>query len=755
MTHAATSLKLVFCGTPEFGVPTLRAVLDAGHEVALVVSQPDRPIGREQRLTAPPVKQTALAAGLAVTQPEKIRSNAEFRAQLEAIAPDAIVVVAYGRIIPPWMLALPRLGCINLHASLLPKYRGAAPIQWAIATGDAYTGNTTMLLEEGLDTGPILLQRTIEIGPDQTATELFPVMAEAGAPMVVETLAGLAAGTIHPQPQGEEGTTFAPLLNREDGRMDFAGAHRARALQSLARISALARRIHCAQWEEVDCSSHGDLPFELRRGIGLCRAGVGSGREWAHAGVLRRQYVAGASRDSAGRQKTPRCSGIHAWESACGGCAAGLSAVSTISPSRRAAFEILMAVERGNAHADELLRRKAVDKLSAADRNLTTALVLGVLRWQIRLDHEIKRLLKRPNAKLDAEVLIALRLGAFQLRFLERIPAHAAIDESVELTKESGHRFGAGMVNAVLRAIARAATPLQDSEKNAAELALTQAHPSWMVERWVDFYGLGEARAICRHGQKQPPLTVRLRNAEAEVELAREGIGLEPGTLLTAARTVTSGDAAVAFGEGRLRIQDEGSQLIGELAACVGVEAIHPGKEILDACAAPGGKTLILAERNPEARIVACESNARRLADLRERVAPFAGRIDCRQADATELIAESAFDVALADVPCSGTGTLGRNPEIRHRLRLEDLARHTERQRAILRSALRAVRPSGYVVYSTCSLEPEENERVVEAVLAETQNAAQASMAPSIELLHRRRILTPRRRRAIAEVRDT
>jgi methionyl-tRNA formyltransferase len=222
MTNAARCLKLVFCGTPQFALPTLEALLAAGHQIALVVSQPDRPVGRDQQIAPTPVKQAALAAGLAVTQPEKIRNNADFRAQLEAIAPDAIVVVAYGRIIPPWMLALPRMGCINLHASLLPKYRGAAPIQWAIAMGDAFTGNTTMLLEEGLDTGPILLQQTHEIGPEQSATELFPVLADAGAPLVVETLAGLAAGTLHPQPQNHEGATYAPLLNREDGRMDFA-----------------------------------------------------------------------------------------------------------------------------------------------------------------------------------------------------------------------------------------------------------------------------------------------------------------------------------------------------------------------------------------------------------------------------------------------------------------------------------------------------------------------------------------------------
>jgi methionyl-tRNA formyltransferase len=215
-------VKLVFCGTPAFAVPTLETLLVAGHEFSRVVSQPDRPVGRSQQLTAPPVKQTALAVGLPIVQPEKIRNNSEFRAQLEAIAPEAIVVVAYGRIIPPWMLALPRLGCINLHASLLPKYRGAAPIQWAVAMGDAYTGNTTMLLEEGLDTGPILMQKPMEIGPDQTAAEMFPLLARAGAPLVVNTLAALDEGSIVPQPQNHGEATFAPMLDREDGRINFA-----------------------------------------------------------------------------------------------------------------------------------------------------------------------------------------------------------------------------------------------------------------------------------------------------------------------------------------------------------------------------------------------------------------------------------------------------------------------------------------------------------------------------------------------------
>jgi 16S rRNA (cytosine967-C5)-methyltransferase len=394
-----------------------------------------------------------------------------------------------------------------------------------------------------------------------------------------------------------------------------------------------------------------------------------------------------------------------------------------------------MAVERGQSHSDDLLRGKAVDALSAPDRNLATALVLGVLRWQIRLDHQLQVLLKRPNAKLDPEIRIALRLGAFQLLHLDRIPARAAIDESVELAKQAGHRFASGMVNAVLRKLGT--THFDFSEENAAELALAQAHPVWMVERWTGFYGLEAARAICRHGQRQPMLTVRLESPAVETELVQAGVVFEPGELLTAAHTIVSGDvtATPAFLEGRVRLQDEGSQLVAEIAG--------QGSTILDACAAPGGKTLILAERNPQAHIVACESSAPRLEQLRRRLAAHAGQVECRLADAAALTEESVFDLALVDVPCSGTGTLGRNPEIRHRLHLEDLPRQTERQRAILKAALRAVRPCGSVVYSTCSLEPEENEQVVGAVLADAKNARLISLEAHIGELLGKGILTP------------
>jgi 16S rRNA (cytosine967-C5)-methyltransferase len=443
-----------------------------------------------------------------------------------------------------------------------------------------------------------------------------------------------------------------------------------------------------------------------------------------------------------------------------------------ISKARKAAFQILMAVERGQSHSDDLLRGKAVNALSSPDRNLATALVLGVLRWQIQLDYQLQTLLKRPNAKLDPEDLIALRLGAFQLLHLDRIPARAAIDESVELARQSGHRFASRMVNAVLRKMSRtqqtidqldagshcpqgvvSAVPLiQKSELKAraqegsasefaSALALAQAHPTWMVERWIKLYGFDVAEAICRHGQSQPVLAVRLTTPAAEAELAAEGIGLEPGELLTAARIVIDGNvtATEAFRLGHVRLQDEGSQLVAELASAnLGQEV----KSVLDTCAAPGGKTLILAERNPQARIVACETSASRLEQLQKRLASLGDRIECRRADATALTEDSVFDLALADVPCSGTGTLGRNPEIRHRLRPDDLTRQAERQRAILLAALHAVHPGGRVVYSTCSLEPEENEQVVAAVLAAMPSARTIPLTRSIGELLRKGILT-------------
>jgi methionyl-tRNA formyltransferase len=215
-------MKLVFCGTPQFAVPTLLALIDAGHEIALVLTQPDRPSGRGMQLVAPPVKEMAEAAGLLIYQPEKIKNNEELRARLTAIAPDAIIVVAYGRIIPKWMLDLPRFGNINLHASLLPKYRGAAPIQWALARGETVTGVTTMRLDEGLDTGDILMRREVSIGAAETAEDLYPKLSQIGTEVMIQTLQGIESGSIATQKQDPRAASLAPILTREDGMINFS-----------------------------------------------------------------------------------------------------------------------------------------------------------------------------------------------------------------------------------------------------------------------------------------------------------------------------------------------------------------------------------------------------------------------------------------------------------------------------------------------------------------------------------------------------
>ena len=228
-------MRLAFLGTPAFAVPTLERMVEAGHDVVSVVTQPDRPRGRGQQPAAPPVKEAALRLGLPIYQPERVR-RPEAVEHLRALGVEAMVVVGYGQIIPQVVIDLAPLGIINVHASLLPKYRGAGPIQWAIVNGETRTGVTTMRIDAGLDTGDMLLKAETEIGPDETAIELGRRLAAMGADLLVETLAGLAAGTILPEKQDDAQATHAPLLKKEDGRIDWrqpaAAVHnRVRGLQ--------------------------------------------------------------------------------------------------------------------------------------------------------------------------------------------------------------------------------------------------------------------------------------------------------------------------------------------------------------------------------------------------------------------------------------------------------------------------------------------------------------------------------------------
>lgn len=213
-------MRIVYMGTPEFAVPSLQVLADAGHDVAAVFTQPDRPKGRGHQLQASPVKEAAVRLGIPVHQPERIRRPEQVEL-LRSMGADAMVVVGYGQIIPQSIIDIPRFGIVNVHGSLLPKYRGAAPIQWAIANGETVTGVTTMLINAGLDTGDMLLKAGLPVGERETALEIGPKLAELGADLLVKTLAGLEAGTVTPEPQNDAEATLAPILTKENGRIDW------------------------------------------------------------------------------------------------------------------------------------------------------------------------------------------------------------------------------------------------------------------------------------------------------------------------------------------------------------------------------------------------------------------------------------------------------------------------------------------------------------------------------------------------------
>jgi 16S rRNA (cytosine967-C5)-methyltransferase len=375
-----------------------------------------------------------------------------------------------------------------------------------------------------------------------------------------------------------------------------------------------------------------------------------------------------------------------------------------LTPAREAAFKVLMRVEREASYATELLNSRLAEKLSSADRGLAEELTLGCLRWQAQLDWLAACFSGKPPAGWDAEVRIALRLGIYQLRFLDRIPPSAAVDQSVELVKRVGKRPAAGLVNAVLRKVTR--EPLElllpAGMSEEARRAIELSHPAWLLDRWRRSYGAERAAAIARANNQAPHLFVRVPPG-ATIEVG------QPCRYVRRCRDLTGEAGRVPPG---FIVQDEASQIVSYLLAPAS------GQRVLDLCAAPGIKTGAIQELAPGARLLACDLRPARLRVLRRLAWRQAAPPDCVALDGTRpLPFRVLFDRILVDAPCSGTGTIRRNPEIKWRLKPSDLPLLAARQRWLLSNALDSLAPGGRLVYSTCSMEPEENQDVVEAAL--------------------------------------
>ncbi len=409
----------------------------------------------------------------------------------------------------------------------------------------------------------------------------------------------------------------------------------------------------------------------------------------------------------------------------------------SVSPARLAAFKILQRVEEAGAFAAVLLAARA-DELQSNDRSLCHELVMGVLRRQLWLDHLIAYYAHRTAARLDVPVLLALRLGLYQLRFLSRIPASAAVNESVKLTRLARLRSAEPLVNAVLRRATREPDydPVALITDRVERLAVGTSHPAWLIERWAKAFGIDKAAAFARANNEVPPVAFRIVNnraneAELLAALRSAGASLFPSPVAPGAWRITgAGERLREFArEGHIYIQEEASQLVAHV-----VEA-RAGDRILDVCAAPGSKTTHIADlTGDQALIVAGDLHAARLRSLMDTAETQGfGNIHGLALDGSRRLPfpEASFDRVLVDAPCTGTGTLRRNPEIRWRISTGDIDELSARQARVLQNAAQIVKVGGRLVYSTCSVEPEENEQIVDAFLGQTDDFEPVSLPVS------------------------
>jgi 16S rRNA (cytosine967-C5)-methyltransferase len=385
------------------------------------------------------------------------------------------------------------------------------------------------------------------------------------------------------------------------------------------------------------------------------------------------------------------------------------SNISKISPARRAAYEVLLKVETKREFTSGLLPEYE-DQLQPMDRGLCHELVLGTLRRQLYLDRVIDDL--TGGKRLDIEVRIILRLGIFQLAFLERVPAHAAVNDAVTLTNRVKKSSARGLVNAVLRKASRGLPELTFTD-DVESISVETSHPRWLIERWAEQIGMDQTTAIAAANNETPTLAFRRTFKDRDIDLkAYERSEIVDGCYIAESFDANLRQMADA---GLIYFQDEGSQLVADAVR------VNAGERFLDVCAAPGGKTTAIAVKANQALLVAGDITERRVRLLRETcIKQRLGEVNIVQYDAAYSLpfADGTFDVVFVDAPCTGTGTIRHNPEIRYFVEPEDFLRMQGTQLAILTNAAKLVNPGGRLIYSTCSLEPEENEYVAQAFLA-------------------------------------
>ncbi len=737
-------MRLVFAGTPEVALPSLRALLASSHELVAVVTRPDAPAGRGRVMAPSPVAELAAEEGLEILRPDR-PGNPQFLERLAEIAPDCCPVVAYGGLLPKRALDIPPRGWVNLHFSLLPAWRGAAPVQHALIAGDEVTGATTFRLVKELDAGPTYGLVTETVHPEDTAGSVLDRLATYGAGLLLATMDGIEDGSLEEREQPTEGVSFAPKLTAADGLVDWTrtafaidrqvrgctpapgawtqlGDMRLKVGPTLLRADEAARA-HRLGPGEVLVTKH-----EVLVGTGTYPVELGDVQP---PGKPRMPAVAWARGQRSGPGQARSMTGRKAPDHS---LARRARTRTPLDPARLVAYAALRTIAVDDAYLNLTLPTLlGAAHLSGRDAAFATELANGTVRMQGLYDAIIGACIAGGPGTLQPEVLIALRLGTHQLLSM-RVPAHAAVGTGVELVREAVGERPVRLVNAVLRRIG--ATSLDDwvevvapreSNDPVARLGTQFSHPRWVVDAFADALAADGADAT------ELPLLLAADNVAALVTIAvRPGLAtvdglasyrVEPGRFSPYAGRLAGGDPGdiPAVRAGTAGVQDEGSQLAAlALSRAVG-DGLGTERRWLDMCAGPGGKAALLAGLAGQrgATLVAAERLPHRALLVARALRAYPARPAVLAADATAPAwPAGAFDRVLVDAPCSGLGALRRRPEARWRRTAADLLDLVPLQRRLLETALDSVRVGGVVGYVTCSPHREETRGVVDTVLA-------------------------------------